>query len=549
MQNCKPLLTRAELELQAAAIYEIKKRKASRMTVYGIVCPKAGLVRCWQDQGGVLVEVDEEPDISIPLKLERALITRKPIKVIYGGRGSGKSEGVSGIMSAKVKDRGRKVGAFREFQNSIEDSVHSIISKKITESCLPGFTIGETKITHENGGAVKYRGLARNAEGIKSMDDFDDFWIEEAATISEKSLETLEPTIRNKDAEIWYTLNKGSSADPISQEHIVPYERELLRNGFYEDDHVLVIEINYMDNPWFPERLETQRKKNKLGWSTAKYDHVWGGDYSDEVENSIIPVDWFNAAIDADKKLGFKPLGSIVVTHDPSDLGDDPKGLCLRHGSVVLDIQEKVDGDVNDGADWATDYAIEKRADLFRWDCDGLGVTLRRQIAKSLKGKRIDFDMFKGSEGVDDPEDFYEADENEFDEDRAKTNKQTFRNKRAQYYWALRDRFFNTFRAVSKGEYVDPETMISISSEINCIDQLRAEVCRIPKKQTGNGLIQIMSKEEMLKKHKIKSPNLADSLMMSMRPPSLTTWTGSGQDHNYNDYSGNDEGGDSWKTI
>jgi len=526
MQNSQQLLTRAELELKAAAVIELKKRRAKRMTVFGIVCPDNGLVRCWQDQDGQFVEVNDEPDVSIPLKLERALITPKPIKVIYGSRGSGKSENVASIMSAKVKDYGRKVGAFREYQNSIEDSVHSIISKKITASSLPGFTITDNKITHENGGGVKYRGLARNPEGIKSMDDFDDFWVEESATISARSLETLEPTIRNKGAEIWYTLNKGSSADPISQEHLEPYERELTRDGYYEDEHVLVIEINYQDNPFFPERLETQRKKNEQMWSKAKYDHVWGGKYYDEVEHSIIPAEWFDAAIDSHIKLGFKPRGAKIVSHDPSDLGDDPKGLVYRHGSVIKNVIEKVHGDVNEGCDWATDFAIDISADTFVWDCDGLGVTLRRQVSDSFSGKACEYVMFKGSEGVDDPDDLYQPDKHNENGD-SRSNKQTFRNKRAQYYWRLRDRFYNTWLAVTKGEYIDPDEMISLSSGIECMAQLRAEVCRIPKKQNGNGLIQIMSKPEMWSKHQIKSPNLADSLMMSIITPDLASgWGG-----------------------
>jgi phage terminase large subunit len=97
-----------------------------------------------------------------------------------------------------------------------------------------------------------------------------------------------------------------------------------------------------------------------------------------------------------------------------------------------------------------------------------------------------------------------------------RTNKDTFKNKRAQYYWSLRDRFYNTYRAVEKGEYVDPDLMISLSSEIPFLEKLRSEVCRIPKKPNGNGLIQILNKDEM-KRLKIPSPNMADSLMMSMR--------------------------------
>ena len=124
--------------------------------------------------------------------------------------------------------------------------------------------------------------------------------------------------------------------------------------------------------------------------------------------------------------------------------------------------------------------------------------------------------MFKGSESPERPDDIYEPDPR-IDRSRQKTNGQTFRNKRAQCYWELRNRYFATFEAVTKGRYIDPEQLISVSSEISCLDQFRAETCRVPKKYNANGLIQIMSKEDM-RKHKppIKSPNLADSSMMTM---------------------------------
>ena len=65
------------------------------------------------------------------------------------------------------------------------------------------------------------------------------------------------------------------------------------------------------------------------------------------------------------------------------------KGFASAHGSVVLDIQELITGDVNDGCDWATDYAINNNADLFVWDGDGLGVSLKRQVSEALDGKRL----------------------------------------------------------------------------------------------------------------------------------------------------------------
>ena len=84
----------------------------------------------------------------------------------------------------------------------------------------------------------------------------------------------------------------------------------------------------------------------------------------------------------------------------------------------------------------------------------------------------------------------------------------------------MANRFYNTYRCVDRGEYVDPDEMISLDSEgIENLDALRSEVCRIPRKQNPNGLEQIMNKQEM-KKLGIDSPNMSDSLMMALfKPP------------------------------
>ena len=522
-------MQRASLELKAAAILESNRRKAlaasKDKTVYGIVCPDHGLLRCWQEQGGVYVEVDKEPTLSVPAKLERAIIIPKPIKVIDGGRGSGKSENVSAILTARVKDYGRKLGCFREFKNSISDSVHSIISKKIRSLGLHGFDIQESKINHENGGAVKYRGLARNPEGVKSMDGFTDFWIEEAQTISARSLELIEPTLRENDSEIWYTLNRGSSADPISQEHLNPYKKELDRYGYYEDDNIMIIILNYGDNPWFPENLENKREKNKQIWSTAKYDHVWNGAFNDEVEDSIIKAEWFDACVNAHKieelKRRFKPLGAKIAAHDPSDTGNDDKGYALRHGSVIKRVCVMSTGEVDDGCDWATGEASRDNADWFVWDGDGMGTGLKRQVSTAFAGTNTRYHMFRGSlsgVGQDNAKKIYMPQDGDEDT-KAKTYAETFKNNRAQYYIELSRRCHNTYRCVVKGEYIDPDDMISFDSDgIEDMQGLRSEMCRIPRKANANGLDQIMNKQEMARLG-IESPNMSDSVMMCLFTP------------------------------
>jgi len=154
---------------------------------------------------------------------------------------------------------------------------------------------------------------------------------------------------------------------------------------------------------------------------------------------------------------------------------------------------------------------------LFTWDCDGLGVSLNRQVSQAFNGIKTEVRMFKGSMAVDNPDAIYEPLDNIR---QPKTNKETFKNKRSQYYWLLRDRFYKTYRAVVKSEYIDPDELISLSSNIKDLQTLRSEVCRIPLKANGSGLIQIMSKDDMLKLQ-IQSPNMADALMMSMEIPKV----------------------------
>ena len=457
------------------------------------------------------------PELQLPEKLLPFVQKKKRIKLAVGGRGGAKSVSIADML-LMMASQGYSVCCGREYQNSLDDSVHSLMKTEIDRIDAAGFTEANARLSHSGGGQIFYKGLARNPESLKSLSGVDIFWVEEAQTISEKSLKLLTPSVRSvagseRQPEIWFSMNRGSSKDPIAMKYLKRAESELAKCGYYEDDIMLAVQINYDDNPWFPPELESERSDDLNTMSRAKYRHVWEGDYNDDVENSIIPADWFDAAIDAHLKLNLKPLGKRVVSHDPSDLGNDDKGLCFRHGSVVHDIQSNPHGDVNEGCDWATDYAINNAADVFIWDGDGLGIGLRRQVAESLKGKKIDQDIFRGAASVDYPEAVYEAiDDNSA---KPKTNKETFKNKRSQYYWAMRDRFYNTYRAVVKGEYVDPDTMISLSSEIQQIDLLRSEVCRIPLKPNGNGMIQIMSKDDM-KRLDIESPNMADSLMMSM---------------------------------
>jgi len=454
------------------------------------------------------------PLMKVNKKLEKFLTLPKPIKVVIGGRGSGKSIGIGDMLSFKMETEGADVYCLREYQDSISDSVHRVFKDSIEKRLkLQGWTIQQNSVIAPNGACTAYKGAARNPDSIQSAQGYKYSWFEESHTASKESLDKLIPTIlRNPGAECWFSANPQSSEDAFSQRFIVPFLGALDRDGFYEDDLHYIVVANWRDNPWWNEEQERLRRWDHENRPRAEYDWIWEGKFNDSVENSIIKAEWFDAAIDAHIKLGFKPKGAKVASFDPSDGGDNA-GYVLRHGSVFLEVDEQVGMEVNDACDWALDSAIAANVDAFVWDSDGLGLSLRKQIGDSLSGKNIIAVPFRGGAGVDDPEKQYQQ---ASEISKALKNEDAFKNKRAQYFWYLRDRFYNTYRAVTHGEYTDPDTMISVSSTIKSMTKFRAEVCRIPQKNNGGGLIQIMAKDEMKNKYRIESPGLADSAMMGL---------------------------------
>jgi phage terminase large subunit len=463
--------------------------------------------------------------LRVPEKVAWLASKPKRVKIAVGGRGSGKSTGVGGIMLARASN-GERICCTREFQNSIDDSVHENLKMEIDRLNLDDlFDIRATEILSSSGGEIFYKGLARNITSLKSIAGVKALWIEEGESVSEKSLRVLTPSIRSSardnvseihtPPEIWITMNRGSSKDAIAQKYLSRAEKGLAKTGYYEDDLIMAVELNWQENPWFPPELEQERADDLKNLPRAEYDHIWGGEYGDMVPNSIIQPEWFDACIDAHSKLGFEALGQERVAYDPADTGD-AKAVAYSHGSVILDVRSTDAGRIDTATDWATSFAIDKKPDIFTWDCDGMGMGLKRQITDAFQGKKIEIEAFRGSEAPDNPDAIYERLNTEVV--KPKTNKQTFMNKRAQYYWMLRDRMYRTYRAVEGGERVfNPDDLISFSGAIQELQGLRAEICRIPRKYNNSGRIQLMSKPDMLKDG-IESPNMADAVMMLMRP-------------------------------
>lgn len=194
------------------------------------------------------------------------LFRPKRFKVIRGGRGGSKSWGVARALAILGSQKKLRILCCREVQNSIQESVHHVLKDQIDKIGLGQFyTVLERNITGRNGTEFIFHGLFRNVNKIKSLEGIDLCWVEEAENVSEDSWESLTPTIRKDGSEIWVTFNPQYEDDET-------YKRFVTN----PPDNCLTVELNYYDNPWFPQVLRDEMEQDRVR-DKAKYEWKWLG--------------------------------------------------------------------------------------------------------------------------------------------------------------------------------------------------------------------------------------------------------------------------------
>jgi phage terminase large subunit len=206
----------------------------------------------------------EIPRVFLPLEKRARYIGAK------GGRGSAKSHYFAGKwLRRSVADRFDCV-CLRETQRSLEFSVKKLLESKIQHyNAGAYFDVMDRKITSVHGGTTIFEGLQNHtADSIKSLEDFDAAWTEEAHSLSQRSLDILRPTIRKPDSELWFSWNPDLSTDPV----------DALLTGDKPPPGSIVVHANYMDNPFLPDVLREEMEYDKRR-DPDKYSHVWLGEY------------------------------------------------------------------------------------------------------------------------------------------------------------------------------------------------------------------------------------------------------------------------------
>lgn len=530
-------------------------------TVYGVIDKidkingelVPNILRRWEGTVGDMKPTDKEPTVLLVPKLEPFILKHRKYKLLFGGRGGMKTRFAQNVFVSDVHSSGTKNYVLRERMTALKESIYAGIETTIKRSGLGGFLSVPSKweIRNGNGGKFTFGGM-QNIIDMKGAADFKRFLMEEAEKTKQETIDVLGPTLRDTPgAELWYLWNTGSSQDPMSKEFITPYQADLDKCGYYEDDYHMIVKLTFEDNPWFKydeslqQELDKDRQKVTRGiMSQARFDGMWYGKFNDDVASSVIKEDWFKACIDAHIKLGIEPLGAKVAACDPSDTGLDPCGYAARHNIVFTDIDEIEADNGNRKMDEACKRAIAYGADAFGYDADGLGATLRDNVSKSFKGKNTHIYAYKGSSEIHEPKAEFKSETAQLtNKKEVLLNEDVLYNKKAQNTIAIAERIFRTWEAVVEGKYHDPDTLISFATynketktgiKPAMLEKLKAEACKTPIKPSDR--VRFYTKEELRKgiampdgsRLKIPSPNLFDACVVSLdkdaRPDIIREW-------------------------
>lgn len=215
--------------------------------------------------------------ITGPIRVEVApafapLLKPARYKGAYGGRGGAKSHFFAEQIVVRCYARPTRVVCIREVQNSIRDSVRQLIVDKIYKfGLVREFEILDSEIRGPNGSLIIFKGMQHyNADTIKSLEGYHIAWVEEAQTLSAKSLELLRPTLRAEGSELWFSWNPRHRTDAVD---------EMFRK--HPHPEAVSVMVNWRDNPWFPEVLRKEMEHDK-SVDPELAEHIWEGAYGVE---------------------------------------------------------------------------------------------------------------------------------------------------------------------------------------------------------------------------------------------------------------------------
>jgi phage terminase large subunit len=234
-------------------------------------------------------------------------------KGAWGGRGSGKSYFFAGNMIEEhLRIKGFRSVCIREVQKSLKES-----AKRLLEDTLTRFNLGEAQgfkvfrevIETPGDGVIIFQGMQdHTADSIKSLEGFDRAWVEEAQSMTDRSLSLLRPTIRKEGSELWFSWNPQRPTDPVDR---------MLRSVVTPTD-AAVVKANWRDNPWLTSILD-QERRDCLVQAPERYGHIWEGEYATVFEGAYYARHLTEAQLQG--RIGKVSRDPLMATYAFWDIG------------------------------------------------------------------------------------------------------------------------------------------------------------------------------------------------------------------------------------
>ena len=430
-------------------------------------------------------------DFHLP-KWASPLVSPVTYKSLSGGRDSTKTWTVAHLLIAEGYRHPIRVGCFREFQESIDESVKETLDLAIENLGLQDwYDSKKYRIDAPNGTSFIFRGLERSKASLKGLESINRVWVEQAERFSHASARLLIPTaIRNPGIQFYFTWNPEDRTDWVWQRF-----KEHPREGD------IILHTTYRDNPWFTAEAEEERAAEQRD-NPAEYQHTWEGEPNDNAgERKILPYPLLVKCVEAFRQYASQYTGGwIELGLDVADQGDNYNCLAARRGPILDHVERWRSLIIADTSRKADHYARDHGADRINYDAGGLGAGVRSDFAQMRQRRyAVRPELFGGA--VKGPETMYSY--------RVK-NKDFFSARNAQLGWNLRIRAEFTERLLA-GEDVPLARCLFINPAIPNLNDVLNELSQPAWREN-----QTTGKTEVLKRDEDEpSPDYYDGSILA----------------------------------
>ena len=392
------------------------------------------------------------------------------VKFYHGGRGGGKSYAFADALLMLGLKSKLFIACLREIQDTIKDSVHKLLADRISVYGLEEYEIKDSEIVNKiNGTRFIFKGLRdQDPQKIKSLEGVDIAWIEEAQTITKKSWDILNPTIRKDGSEVWISMNREEENDPL-----------WVALAANPDERTLVVKVNYYDNPFCPNELKLQAEKCKEQ-DYDDYLHIWEGEPLSQNDYKLINSNNVREAMKPKMDSSTSPL---VIGLDIARAGSDKSVFCFRRGRWCSQIHAIKGFDSVELADLATRYIKDYKPHRMFLDLGNSGagvydILIHRGYGEVVKG--INF----GGKAI---------------------QSDRYKNKRAEMWDGI-------------NQWLKQDLPVQLPQD----DELFEELCGIERVRIAQDQLQLEDKEQF-KKRVGRSPDKGDALALTFAEPVYDT--------------------------